>query len=146
MRYRSPSYYFYLFYFIFSPERVCELFFFIALCVLTLVFELFIFIYDHCLDFFFILLVGVSICFHSYKLYIFIKAYLPNNTKDALKEYCAINPLDCTNYPDCTIDFQVFKNQEIHCTIFQCCPYIRNMIAQSNILRNHIERLGAALR
>ena len=48
---------------------------------------------------FFILLVWVSICFHSYKLYIFIKASLPNNTKDALKEYCAINPLDYTILP-----------------------------------------------
>ena len=30
-------------------------------------------------------------------------------------------------------------------TIFQCHPYIRNIIAQTNILRNSIERLGAAL-
>ena len=95
MRYRSPLYYFYLFYFIFYLNAFVN-YFFIALCVATLVFELFInmiIVWS-----FFILLVGVSICFHSYKVYIF-KAPRPNNTKDALKEYCAVIPLDYIMLP-----------------------------------------------
>ena len=51
-------------------------YFFIALCVSTLVFELFINMIIVWI-FFFILLVGVSICFHSYKLYIFYKGISP---------------------------------------------------------------------
>ena len=48
-------------------------------------------------------------------------------------------------YPVCTIYFQVFENHTIYCTTFQYCPHTINYIAQTKILRNNIERLGAAL-
>ena len=80
------------------PLKAFVNYFFIALCVQTLVFELFI---NMIIVWNFFHFIGrrISICFHSYKLYIFINASLPNNTKDALKEYCAINSLDCTILP-----------------------------------------------
>ena len=48
-------------------------------------------------------------------------------------------------YPVCAIYFQVFENHTIYCTTFQYCPHTINYIAQTKILHNNIERLGAAL-
>ena len=68
-----------------------------------------------------------------------------NNTEDALKEYWANlrnQPLDYTMLLWLCNIFSSFENQRIYCIIFHFRPYIRNIIAQTNKLHNHIERLG----